>query len=69
MRGEDFDGTSFETLSGVLLLEELGCCALAAGTEALRNSDAVRHRGKNAECRRNDLAGEDTIRVRRSHEV
>jgi hypothetical protein len=69
MRGEDFDGRSFESLSGVLLLEELGRCASAGDTEALSNSEATRHRGKSAGCRRNDLAGEDTIRVRRSHEV
>jgi hypothetical protein len=50
MRGEDFDGTSFESLSGVLLLEELGCCALAGDTEALRNSEAARHSGKRAGC-------------------
>ena len=67
-RGADFDGTSFEGVSELLLLEELGRCALAGKIDAERNSEA-RHREKSAGDRRDDLAGEDTIRIRRSHEV
>jgi hypothetical protein len=68
-RGAVFEGASFEIVSGVLLLEELGCCAWAGKTDALRNNEAARHREKSAGYRKDDLAGEDTIRIRRSREV
>ena len=71
MRGAGFDGVFFEvvSVSEELLLEELGCCALARMTDALRNSEAPRHRENSAGYRTYDLAGEDTIRIRRSREV
>jgi hypothetical protein len=68
-RGAGFDGASFEGVSEELLLEELGSCALAGMTDALRNSEAARHRENSAGHRKDDLAGEDTIRIRRSREV
>jgi len=70
-RGAGFDSASFEDLSvsEELLLEELGCWALARMTDALRNSEAARHRENSAGYRRDDLAGEDTIGIRRSREV
>jgi hypothetical protein len=52
-----------------LLLEELDCCALAGKIDALRNNEAARHREKSAGDRKDDLAGEDTIGIRRSLEV
>ena len=71
MRGAGFDGASFEDLSvsEELLLEELGCWALARMTDALRNSEAARHRENSAGHRKDDLAGEDTIGIRRSRKV
>jgi hypothetical protein len=60
---------SFEGVSEELLLEELDCCALAGRTDALKSNEAARHREKRAGCRENDLVGEDTIRIRRSHKV
>jgi hypothetical protein len=56
-------------VSELLLLEELGRWALAGTIDAQRNDEAARHREKSAWDRRDDLAGEDTIRIRRSHEV
>jgi hypothetical protein len=58
-------------VSGVLLLlEELGCCALTGMEDALRNNEAARHSEKIAECRgEDDLARRDTIGIRRSHRV
>jgi hypothetical protein len=56
-------------VSELLLLEELGCWALARMTDALSNNEAARHREDSARYRTNDLAGEDTIRIRRSREV
>ena len=62
---------SLEAASGVLLLllEELGfCCAETA--DAFRNNDTVRHSEKIAGCRgKDDLAGKDTIGIRRSHKA
>jgi hypothetical protein len=69
IRGAGFDGASFEGVSELLLLEELDCCALAGKTDAQRKNEAVRHREKSAVGRKDDLAGEDTIGIRRSHEV
>ena len=66
IRAAGFDGVSFEGVSEELLLEELGCCALARLADALRNSEAARHREKSAWHRKDDLVGEDTIRIRRS---
>ena len=54
----------------LLLLEELGCCALTGMEDALRNNEAARHSEKIAECRgEDDLARRDTIGIRRSHRV
>ena len=61
IRGAGFAGTSFESLSELLLLEELGCCAWAGRIDALRNNEAARHREKSAVDRRDDFAGECTI--------
>jgi hypothetical protein len=58
-----------EGVSELLLLEELGRWALAGKIDEKRNNEAARHREKSAWDRRDDLAGEDTIRIRRSHEV
>ena len=69
IRGAGFDGASFDGVSEMLLLEELGCCALAGMTDALRNNEAARHREESAGYRKDDLAGEDTIRIRRSRKV
>jgi hypothetical protein len=66
-RGVGFDGTSFEGASE--LLEELDCCALAGTIDALRKNEAARHREKSARGRKDDLAGQDTIGIRRSLEV
>jgi len=61
MRGAGLRGTSIACVSGVLLLEELGCCALAKGAEALRSNKTAKHREKSAGCRKDDLAGKDTV--------
>jgi hypothetical protein len=66
IRGAGFDGASFEGVSELLLLEELGCCALAWKTDAPRKNGAARHRETSAGERKDGLAGEDTIRIRRS---
>jgi hypothetical protein len=67
-RGAGFDATSFEGVSELLLLEELGLWALA-GIDTPRKNEPARHREKSAVDRRDDLAGKDTIRIRRSREV
>jgi hypothetical protein len=56
-------------MSELLLLDELGCCALAWKIDAPRKNGAARHRKKSAWERKDDLAGEDTIRIRRSRKV
>jgi hypothetical protein len=48
-------------LSELLLLEELGCCALAGRIDAPKNNEAARHREKSAGGQRDDFAGEHTI--------
>jgi hypothetical protein len=69
IRGAGFFGASGEGVSGVLLLEELGCCAFVEAADALRRSRAARHRKSAGYRREDDLVRKDTIGVRRSHEV
>jgi hypothetical protein len=62
-------GLSLTAVSGVLLLEELGCWAFAERTGRPRRNEAARHR-KNAGFRWvDDLIRKDTIGVRRSPQV
>jgi hypothetical protein len=67
---------SVEGLSGLLLLigelgelEELGFCAFAGTAHTQNRSEAARHKENSAGCCGNDLAGKDTIGIRRSHKV
>ena len=62
------DGVSGEGVSELLLLEELGFCALAGEMHAVQTNHAERHREKSAGGRRDDLAGEHTW-IRRSRKA